>query len=81
MNTQRNAARRLEKEIANAGVPSRGYQVPPLKKVVNDDQALTNPPPTDENTRDDPTQALSTTTQTQDMMAHANREVIPRSNQ
>ena len=45
MNTRRNAARRLEEEIANAGVPPCGDQVPPLENDVNDDQALVNPPP------------------------------------
>ena len=39
------ASTRLDKEIANAGAPSKGNQVPPLKEVSNDDQALVNPPP------------------------------------
>ncbi|XP_069150244.1 uncharacterized protein [Solanum lycopersicum] len=45
MNTQRNATRGLEKEIANAEVPPRGDQVPPLEEQVNDDQATVDPPP------------------------------------
>ena len=45
MNTRRTATRRLDEEIANAGVPPQGNQVPSLKEVVNDDQALENPPP------------------------------------
>ena len=39
-----NAVQRHEEEIANAGVPIRGDQVPSLEEVVNDDQALVNPP-------------------------------------
>ena len=45
MNTQRNATRGLEKEIANAEVPPRGDQVPPLEEQVNYDQATVDPPP------------------------------------
>ena len=45
MNTQRTAARRLDKEISNGGAPPRGNQVPPLEEIVNDDQAPINPPP------------------------------------
>ena len=49
MNTRRTSARRLDEEKANAGVPSRGNEVPPLEEVANDDQALVNPSPlTDE---------------------------------
>ena len=52
MNTRRNASQILEKEIANAGVPPHGDQVPPLEEDVNNDQAPVNPPPlTDENIR------------------------------
>ena len=43
MNNQRNAARRLYEEIANARVPPRCNQDHPLEKVDNDDQAMTNP--------------------------------------
>ena len=39
MNSQRNAARRLEEEISNAGAPPRGEQVPPLEGDANVDQA------------------------------------------
>ena len=45
MNTQINAARKLEEEIANAGAPHRGEQVPPFEEDTNVDQALVNPPP------------------------------------
>ena len=78
MNTLRNAARRLEEEIFNAGVPPRGDQVSPLEKDVNDDQALVNPPPlADENIRSALfqmdqyiiTQAPVTTTQAQAVMS------------
>ncbi|TMW83479.1 hypothetical protein EJD97_001585, partial [Solanum chilense] len=34
----RNASRILKEEIANAGVPPRGDQVPHLEEDVNDDQ-------------------------------------------
>ena len=45
MNTQRNAIRRLEKEVANEGAPPHYEQVPPLKENANVDQAPANPPP------------------------------------
>ena len=45
MNTQRNAARRLEEEVANAGAPPCGDQVPPLEENANVDQAPANPLP------------------------------------
>ena len=45
MNTRRTDARRIDKEIANAGFPRRGNQVPPLEKVANDDQGPVNPSP------------------------------------
>ena len=45
MITRRNAAGRLEEDIANVGVPSRGEQAPPLEEDMNDDKALINPPP------------------------------------
>ena len=44
MNTQRNAARRLEEEVANAGVPPHDEQVPPLEEDANVEQAPSNPP-------------------------------------
>ena len=45
MNTQRNAARRLEEEVANAGVPPHDEQVPPLEEDANVEKAPANPPP------------------------------------
>ena len=54
MNTRRNAARRLEEDISNAGVPPHGVYVLPLEEDVNDEQAPVNPHPlTDENIRAD----------------------------
>ena len=81
MNTRRNAAQRLEEEIANTGVPPSGDKVPPIEEDVNDDQAPVNPPPmTGENIRDAlsqkaqaiTTQAQFATTQAQTMKAQAN---------
>ena len=52
INTRRNATRRLEEEIANAGAPPRGEQVPPLEEDSNVEQKSVNPLPlTDENIR------------------------------
>ena len=52
MNIQRNVSQRLEKVIANAGVPPRGDKVPPLEKDLNDDKSTANPPTlNDENIR------------------------------
>ena len=45
MNTRRNVARRLEEEIAIAGSPPRGYQVPLLEEKSNFEEALVNPLP------------------------------------
>ena len=45
MNTRRNAAQRLEEEVANAGAPSHDDQVPQLEENANVDQASANPPP------------------------------------
>ena len=42
MNTRRSAARRLDEQIANAGVPPHGNQDPSLEEVANDDQAPAN---------------------------------------
>ena len=47
MNTWRNAAWRLEEEIANSESHPRGDQVPLLDEDMNDDQAPVNPPLTD----------------------------------
>ena len=82
MNTRRNVGRRLQKEIANAGAPLRGDQVP-LEENVVDDQAPTNPQTlSDEDIRaaliqlsEDPM------VQAQDMMAQANRDVASRPHQ
>ena len=43
MNTQRNAARRLEEEVPNAGAPLHDQQVPPLEENANVDQAPAKP--------------------------------------
>ena len=52
MNNRRHAAQRLVEEMANAGVPPCGDQVPSLEEEVNYDQATVNPPSlTDENIR------------------------------
>ena len=52
MNTQRNVARRLEEEIANARAPPSGGQVPPLEEGEDGEHVLVNPPPlTNENMR------------------------------
>ena len=45
MNTRNNVARRLDKEISNAGVPPQGNQVHPIEEDANDNQAPVNPPP------------------------------------
>ena len=90
MNTWKNAARRLQEEIANAGAPSRGDQVPLLEADGNDDQAPVNPPPLMDGdiryaflqmSQAITTQAQSITTQAQSMTTQANREVVPRANQ
>ena len=75
MNTQRNAERHKE-EIANAGVPPRGEQVPPPEEDAKVDQAPVNRPPlTDENIRNVLIKmAQSITTQS----AQANLKVVPR---
>ena len=49
INTRRNAARRLEEEIANVGAAPHGDQVPPLEEDAYMEHAPINPPPlTDE---------------------------------
>ena len=87
MNTRRNATRRLEEEIYNAGVPPRGDQVPPLKEVVVDDSTLANPPPItlaqiraifSQMTQAITNQSQATMVQAQSMIAQANRDVAPR---
>ena len=90
MNTRRNAARRLKDEIANAGAPPRGDQVPQLDEGSDIDQAPVNPPPlTNENIRTAllqmaqaiTTQAQAATTQAQYMTVQTNWEVVPRHHQ
>ncbi|TMX05403.1 hypothetical protein EJD97_022268 [Solanum chilense] len=87
MNTRRNATRRLEEEIYNAGVPPRGDQVPPLKEVVVDDPTPSNPPPMkvaqmrailSQMTQAITNQAQPTMVQAQAMISQANRDVAPR---
>ena len=86
MNTRRNATRRHEKEIANAGTPPHGDQVPLYEEDGNDDQALVNPLPLmNEKIRVSlfqmyqaiSTQAQDATTQAQAMTSQSNREVVP----
>ncbi|TMW93528.1 hypothetical protein EJD97_011534 [Solanum chilense] len=90
MNTLRTGARRLDEEIANAGVSPQGNQVPPLEEGANDDQDPVNPPPLKDGdirdaflqmAQDITTQAQAVTTQTPAMTTQANREVVPRENQ
>ena len=45
MNTRRNAAQRIEEEVANAGASSHNEKVPPLEENSNVDQAPANHPP------------------------------------
>ena len=47
MNARRNAKWRLEEEIANAGAPPCGDQVPPLDEDMNDNKNPVDPPLTD----------------------------------
>ncbi|XP_069148033.1 uncharacterized protein [Solanum lycopersicum] len=77
---------RLEEEIANAGAPPRGDQVPPLEEGVNDDQTPVNPPPLmDDNIRSTlfqmaqaiTTQAQAATAQAQSMMPKHIRRLYP----
>ncbi|TMW82705.1 hypothetical protein EJD97_005261 [Solanum chilense] len=89
MNTRRNAARSLEVEISNAGVPPHGSLVPPLEIDVNDDQDPVDPPLMDgairyaffQMPRSITTQAQAATTQAQAMTVEDNWEVIPRATQ
>ena len=43
MNTRKNAARRLEEEVANTGAPRHDEKVPPLEENANVEQAPTKP--------------------------------------
>ena len=76
INTRRNAARRLEEEISNAGAPPHGDRVPPVEEDANMEHAQVNPPPlTNENIRTAQaitTQAQAATTQVQAMTDQAN---------
>ena len=83
MNTRRNAAQRLEEEIANAEAPPVGQQVPPLEEDANVDQAPVNPPTlTDGDIRAAIIQlAQDTTVQAQSMTAQANREFVTHPHQ
>ena len=84
MNTQRNAGRRIEEEIAIVGAPPHGDQVPPLLEGENDDEAPVNTLPlTDENIwsallqikQAITTQAQAATAQAQAMTAQATRRL------
>ena len=79
-NTRRNKERRIEEEIANAGGPPRGEQVPPLEEDATMEQAHVNPPPlTDRDIRVALIQLdQSATVQSQAMKSQANWEVVPR---
>ena len=83
MNAWRNTTRILEEEIANAGAPPRGEQVPPLEEDDNVDQALINPIPlTDGYIRGSLIQLTQgTTVQVKAMTAQANKELVPRPQQ
>ncbi|TMW99992.1 hypothetical protein EJD97_001557, partial [Solanum chilense] len=89
-NTLRTAAQRLVEKIANVGVPPFGNKDPLLEKVANDDHVLVNPSLLkDGDIREASlkmplpitTKAKVVTTQTQDMTAKTNLEVVPRANQ
>ncbi|TMW96402.1 hypothetical protein EJD97_007415, partial [Solanum chilense] len=84
INTRRNAARRLEEEVSNAGAPPHGDQVPLLEEDANVEQAPANPPPVTEVemrailaqiAQAITIQAQAATFQAQAMTAQANREV------
>ena len=90
INTRRNTARRLEEEVANAGAPPCGDQVPPLEENTNVDQALANPLPMTEAemrgivaqiSQAITTQAQAATVQAQAMKAQANLEIVLRPHQ
>ena len=86
MNSRRNTARRLEEEVANAGAPPYGHQVPALEENANVDQAPANPLPTEAGMRGIvaqmaqaiTTQAQAVTVLAQAMITQANKEVSPR---
>ena len=89
MHTRMASAQRLDEEIANEGLPSRGNQDPPLEEVVNDDRALSNPPALSDGdlrvvllqmAHAISTQAQALTIQAQNMTAQADRMVVPQGN-
>ena len=82
MTTRRAAARRVEEEIANAGVPPLDNQVSPQEQAPLGDQALVNPPFMTEGDiwttfinflNPMNTQAQAVSTQAQVVMAQANQ--------
>ena len=90
MNTRRNAAQRLEEEVANAGTPSPYKQLHPLEENSNGYQAPANPQPMTEAEMRDilyqmakamSTQAQAATVQVEATLAQANQDVAPRPHQ
>ena len=76
MNSRRNTARRLEEEVANAGAPPYGHQVPALEENANVDQAPANPLPTEAGMRGivaQMAQAITTQAQTTTVQAQARK--------
>ncbi|TMX03309.1 hypothetical protein EJD97_017135 [Solanum chilense] len=88
MNARREAARRVEEDLANAGVSPQGNQVPPEdNQLPPQEQAPVIPPPMKDreirSTFFTLSQAMTTkgqavATEAQGMTTHANREVGPR---
>ncbi|XP_015068718.1 uncharacterized protein LOC107013284 [Solanum pennellii] len=83
MNTRSKAVRRVGEEIVNAGDTPQGNRVPPQVQTLANEQLLGNPPAmTDGEVRAVLFQMVQAiTTQTQAIMAQANREVVPREKQ
>ena len=86
MNRRSNVTQRFEEEIACAGAPLHGDQVPPLEEDGKMELEPASPPPLkDENIRTSflqtaqviTTQAQGATAQAQAMTSQANREVVP----
>ena len=86
INTRRNAARRLEEEIANVGAAPHGDQVPPLEEDANMENAMVNTPLLmDETIRTAllqmaqgiTSQAKATMVQDQAMKAQSNHKIMP----
>ncbi|TMX02816.1 hypothetical protein EJD97_019654 [Solanum chilense] len=89
MNTRRIVSRRLDEEIANAGVFPGGNLVPPLEEFCNDYRAPVIPQCMMKGdiratflqmSHGITTQAQAVTTQEQSMTTQVNREVVPRGN-